>query len=277
VQKLIDEGKVLLRARPVKASTIVRSGDTVLIRYPKVVEAPCAHQSLAVLYEDADLLALDKPAGVLSHPTDKIIDNAATTIVKKQFPGRTLLLAHRLDRETSGVLLFAKNRECAKQLASQFAGRGIKKTYLALARGAPEWESRRIDAAIGREGGAIKVRQKAGHGQTAATSFRVIERRKEFSLVEAKPETGRLHQIRVHLASLGHPILGDKLYTEDGAIYMKTVERRATKEDLEKLGAPRQMLHAARLELLHPALGIPISIESPVPADFVDLLRGAYA
>ncbi len=268
VQRLIESGLVTLRGRPVKAATRVNGGDTVLIKYPKAVEPPCAHKNLRVLYEDAGLLAVDKPAGMLSHPTGKIIENAATTILKRQFPGQSLHLAHRLDRETSGVLLFARSRKAARALLGQFAGRTIKKTYLALVRGSPAWTSRRVEAAIGSEGGLIRVRQTTGRGQPAATSFRVVERGAACALVEARPETGRLHQIRVHLASLGHPVVGDKLYTGDGALYLKTVERKITAEDLQSLGAARQMLHAAVLELDHPATGERLAIKAPLPEDF---------
>jgi 23S rRNA pseudouridine1911/1915/1917 synthase len=274
IQKLIGEGQVFVRGRAAKASARVSAGETVLVRYPKTAEPACAHQSLLVLYEDADLLALDKPGGVLSHPTDKIIDNAATTIVKKQFPALPLFLTHRLDRETSGILLFAKNRAAARKMSALFAAHGVAKTYLAIVRGRVAWREKRVDAPLGREGLAIHVRQAVGTGQAAVTDFQRLGAGDLKSFVRARPKTGRLHQIRAHLAYLGHPILGDKLYTGDGELYLKTVRRELTEEDLAGLGARRQMLHAAEVEFKHPMSGKSVRVEACLPEDFKDLLEG---
>lgn len=274
IQRLIGEGQVFVRGRAAKPSARVSAGETILVRYPKAVEPACEHQALSVLYEDDCLLALDKPGGVLSHPTDKIIENAATTIVKRQFPALPLFLTHRLDRETSGVLLFAKSSAAARKMSRLFASRGVTKTYLALVRGRVAWQKKRVDAPLGREGLKIHVRQAVGAGQAAVTDFELVGANDSKSLVRARPKTGRLHQIRAHLAHLGHPILGDKLYTGDGALYMKTVRRELTETDLESLGARRQMLHAAVIEFKHPMSGSPLRVEAEMPADFKDLLEG---
>lgn len=268
VQKLIDEGKVWLRGRAVKASASVRDGDLVLIRYPKRDDPPASVDALAVLYEDEHLLAVDKPAGVLSHPTDKILRNAATSIVKLQFPAQKLHLLHRLDRETSGVLLFAKSSEIARLLGDAFFERRVEKEYVAAVAGRVTWKTKTVDSPLGDEGGEIKVRQKAGEGRHAVTDFVRLAAGDQASLVRCLPKTGRLHQIRVHLALLGHPILGDKLYKGDGAAYLKAVRGEIAAEDLAELGAARQMLHAAKLSLPHPMHGKPLVIEAPLPADF---------
>lgn len=272
VQRLIGEGRVFLRGRTAKASARVADGDRILIRYPRHEEPPCPHTELPVLYEDADLLAVNKPGGVLSHPTDKIVENAATSILRRQFPNLTLHLAHRLDRDTSGVLLFAKNPAAARRLNESFFERKVQKEYLALVAGRPDWDHKTVDMPLGREGALIKVRQAASQdGQPAVTEFEVVLRGVRHALVRARPKTGRLHQIRVHLAGLGHPIVGDKLYTGDGGLYMKMVRKTLSPEDLGVLGAERQMLHAHRLAF--PWESTVKAITAPLPDDFRRKLR----
>ena len=275
VQRLISSGRVSLDRHGIKPSTRVRDGETVVIRYPRHREPPCPHAELPVLFDDKTLLAVDKPAGLICHPTDKIHNNTATSILKRQFPGQRLHLAHRLDRETSGVLILAKDPKTACALAGQFAGRQVRKEYLALAAGRVLWKRKTGSESLGREGLEIKVRQAVGRGSPAQTQFQTLASCARFSLVKASPKTGRLHQIRVHLAHLGHPVLGDKLYTGQGEIYMKAVRKTLDPRDLEHLGAARQMLHAWRLRLTHPTLGIPIDIKAPLPDDFRGLLESA--
>jgi 23S rRNA pseudouridine1911/1915/1917 synthase len=272
VQRLIDAGRVLLRGKTVKPATRVASGETVLIRYPRHEELPCAHAELPVVHEDDLLLAVNKPAPLLCHPTDKIQNNTVTSILKDQFPGLRLHLAHRLDRETSGVLLLAKDPRTARRLASHFIGRLVKKEYLALVCGEVSWRRRTVDAPLGKENLGIKVRQTVGTGAEARTEFERLARGAGMSLIRARPLTGRLHQIRVHLAHLGHPVLGDKLYTGKGELYMKAVRKTLDAADLAKLGAPRQMLHAHRLRLPHPATEQELAMTAPLPDDFQALL-----
>ncbi|MCX5796493.1 MAG: RluA family pseudouridine synthase [Elusimicrobia bacterium] len=275
VQRLIDAGRVFLRGKTVKPATRVASGETVFIRYPRHEELPCLHEELPVLYEDEVLLAVDKPAPLLCHPTDKIQNNTVTSVLKKQFPGLRLHLAHRLDRETSGVLLLAKDPGTTRRLAAHFISRQVKKEYLALVAGEVSWRRQTVDAPLGKEGLEIKVRQAVGAGAEARTEFELLACGAGLSLVLARPLTGRLHQIRVHLAHLGHPVLGDKLYTGKGELYMKAVRKSLTEADLAKLGAPRQMLHAQRLRLPHPETGRELSVTAPLPEDFRRLLQGA--
>jgi 23S rRNA pseudouridine1911/1915/1917 synthase len=271
VQRIIGEGRVFLRGRTAKASARLADGDAVLVRYPRHLEPPCPHAELPVLYEDAELLAVNKPGGVLSHPTDKIVENTATSILKRQFPALTLHLAHRLDRDTSGVLLLTKSPATARLMNESFFERKVQKEYLALVAGRPAWDRTTVDVPIGREGLEIKVRQAASDkGQAALTEFELVSRGTGRSLVSARPKTGRLHQIRVHLAHLGHPVVGDKLYTGDGALYMKMVDKKITREDIESLGAQRQMLHAHTLTL--PWNGTMKMITAPLHDDFKDKL-----
>ncbi|HAM34812.1 MAG TPA: RluA family pseudouridine synthase [Elusimicrobia bacterium] len=275
VQRLIASGRVSLRGRLVKAATRVASGETVLIRYPRHQELPCPHTELPAVYEDECLLIINKPAPLLCHPTDRVQNNTVTSILKRQFPGLKLHLAHRLDRETSGALLLAKDPRSAQRLAGHFFSRRVKKEYLALVFGRISWRRKIVDAPLGRENLEIKVRQKVGTGAAATTEFERLASGASVSLVRALPRTGRLHQIRVHLAHLGHPVLGDKLYTGKGELYMKAVRKTLTAQDLEKLGAQRQMLHAHRLSLPHPGSGHELSVTAPPPEDFCRVLENA--
>jgi len=276
VQGLIDQGRVFLRGRTAKASSRVQEADVVMIRYPRRPEPEPEHASLRVIHDDAELLAVDKPPCVLSHPTDKVLLNTVTTILSRQFPGTRLHLAHRLDRETSGVLVLAKDPATARDLTEQFTRRDVSKEYLALVFGRVEWERTTVDRPLGREGGRIKVRQAvdAEGGQPAVTEFERLAASEGMSLVRAVPRTGRLHQIRVHLASLGHPLLGDKLYLGDGEFYMKAVAGKLGLEEFEALRAPRQMLHANKVSLVHPGTGRRLELAAPLPADFREAMGG---
>ncbi len=275
VQQLIADGRVFLRGRPAKPSRRVASGESVLIRYPHHPELPCPCAELPILHEDDFLLVVDKPAPLLCHPTDRIRNNTVTSILKRQFEGRSLHLAHRLDRETSGALLLAKDPDTARALAAHFICRRVRKEYLALVFGPVSWRRMTVDAPIGRENREIKVRQCVGRGAAAVTEFECLSSSAAVSLLRAMPRTGRLHQIRAHLAHLGHPVLGDKLYTGQGELYMKAVRKTLRAQDLETLGAPRQMLHAHRLTLPHPATSRELCATAPIPEDFRRVLEAA--
>jgi 23S rRNA pseudouridine1911/1915/1917 synthase len=269
VQKLIDDGLVSRATRPVKASARVGEGETVLIRYPRVEEPPVPHETMPLLYQDEQIVVISKPGGTLSHPTDKVQFNTVTYLLSKQL-GRKVYLAHRLDRETSGTMVLALDVDAARSLYEQFVAHGVKKEYLAVVFGAVAWTETVVDAPLGEEGKAIRVRRAVGgaNGQSAVTEFRRLATDGRLSLISAMPRTGRLHQIRAHLAHLGHPLVGDKLYCGDGEVYMKAVRKEVSRADLDALGADRQLLHAWRLSFKHPGDGRAITFEAPVPADF---------
>jgi len=273
VRRLIEAGRVFLRGRTVKPATRVAWGETVRIRYPRHHELPCPHAELPIVYEDEILVVVNKPAPLLCHPTDRVQNNTVTSILKRQFPDLRLHLIHRLDRETSGALLLAKDPETARKLAGLFRSRRVDKEYLALVFGRPAWRRMTVDAPLGREGLDIKVRQAVGAGSAARTDFERLLTRGGITLVRARPRTGRLHQIRAHLAHLGHPVLGDKLYVGRGELYLKAVRRTLAPQDIERLGAPRQMLHSHRLRLPHPAAGRELAVTAPLPEDFRRLLQ----
>lgn len=271
VQRMVDDGRVRVEGRSggTRASTRVALEDTVVVLYPRREDPPPRVESLTVLYEDDRLLVVDKPAGVLSHPTDKIARNSVTEILKTQFPGGRFLLAHRLDRETSGVLALSKDSEAARLLQEQFERRDTAKEYYALVRGRPDWSETVAEFPLEKEAGGVKVRQiVSATGDPAVTEFSVLSYSDAGSLVLCRPKTGRLHQLRVHLSHLGHPILGDLLYGPDPSLYLKAVAGTITEADRAAAGAPRQMLHAARLSFSHPGTGQEVTVAAPVPADF---------
>jgi len=264
VQKIIDDGLVSRAARPVKASARISEGETVLIRYPRVEEPPVPHETMPVLFQDERIAVISKPGGTLSHPTDKVLHNTVTHLLARQL-GRKVYLAHRLDRETSGAMVLALDVDAARSLYEQFVGRGVQKEYLAVVFGAVAWESTVVDAPLGEEGKGIRVRRAVGgaNGQSAVTEFRRLATDARLSLVSALPRTGRLHQIRAHLAHLGHPILGDPKYRGPTSV----------------AGAPitRQLLHAWRLGFVHPATGESVEFTAPWPAAFTQVLPSAAA
>lgn len=269
VQGLIADGRVLRGGRPAKPAARVADGETVLIRYPRAAEPPVPHELMPVVYQDEHLVAIDKPGGTLSHPTDKILHNTVTTLLSKQL-GRKVFLCHRLDRETSGIMVLTLDSGSARALYEQFLARSIRKEYLAVAFGKPSWTKTVVDAPIGKDGGEIKVKRAVGgeDGQHAVTELELAASDGALSLIRARPRTGRLHQIRAHLAHVGHPIVGDKLYVDGGQAYMKAVRRELGEGDLAALGARRQLLHAWRIELAHPKDGRRLTLEAPVPEDF---------
>lgn len=278
VQRMVADGRVRVEGRSggTRASTRVALEDTVLVLYPRREDPPPRVEKLPVLYEDDRLLVVDKPAGVLSHPTDKIARNSVTEILKAQFPGGRFLLAHRLDRETSGVLALTKDSEAARLLQEQFERRDTAKEYLALVHGRPAWSETVADFPMEKEAGDVKVRQVVSPtGDPAVTEFAVLSSSDAASLLLCRPKTGRLHQLRVHLSHLGHPILGDLLYGPDPSLYMKAVAGTITDADRFSSGAARQMLHAARLSFLHPSDLRSLTVSSPPPADFLARMTSA--
>ena len=266
LQALIGQGLVRLNGKQPRASETVRTDDVVEVEVPPPakIEAQPEAIPLAILFEDDDLLVVNKPAGMVVHPG---AGNAEHTLVNallahcsslsgiggKERPG----IVHRLDKETSGCLVVAKNDHAHRELSKQFAARTMKKTYLALVSGNLKTASGTIDAPISRHPVHRKKMSiaKSARGRAARTDYKVLRAEKGISLVECQLHSGRTHQIRVHLAHLGHPVIGDKLYgAKAGQNY------------------PRQMLHAWRLGFTHPRTGTWQELEAPPPDDFAQLL-----
>ncbi len=277
LQEIIRTQLIGPAGRRLKASSAVREGDELVIRRPARAEPACP-RDVAVLYRDEHLLALDKPAGLPVHASAKFYFNTLTRVLAEKFPGEPLQIAHRLDRETSGVLIVARGRDAASRLKTAFARKLARKTYLAVVRGVPPWPDgavQEIDLplALTDEPGALDVRMVPRPGAPPAlTRVTIALRRSRHALVRCEPVTGRQHQIRAHLAAAGYPIVGDKIYGHDDELFRAYCARGLTAELLARLELPRHALHAASIEIAHPASGQPMRFESPLPDDLLAFL-----
>jgi 23S rRNA pseudouridine1911/1915/1917 synthase len=282
IQGFIANGQVHgPRGRIERPSVRVRAGDVVTLWRPAFAE-PDVVMDYRTLYVDDALLVLDKPAGLPVHPSARYHRHTLTALMRERLgSGHGWQMAHRLDRETSGVLAFGRRGGSATPLKRAFADRLVEKGYLALVHGRlPETET--IDLPIGPAVGS-RVRVKMGPrlvadgGLPAITD--VVPRREgtfrsePITLVQLRPRTGRQHQLRVHLAAIGHPIVGDKLYGLDEQCFIDVVDGNRTMADLgAALGLSRHALHAARLTLPHPEHGGRLTLDAPWPDDLAAIL-----
>lgn len=281
LQRVIDAGAVEVNGRPAKTSQRLRADDSITIRLPELSDpAPRAEDiPISVVYEDDALIVVDKPPGMVTHPAKGnwggTLVNALqfrfdelSTVAGEDRPG----VVHRLDRDTTGLLIVAKNDRAHRALSLQFEQRSIKKEYLALSYNAPDRDRDRIDRPIGfhpahREKMAIRTEQNGG--KVAATRFEVLERFRGFSLIRCLPETGRTHQIRVHLAHIGCPIVADRAYS--GRNRLTVGDLTETRPD-DRVLIDRQALHAHALRFRHPLNGEELSLVSPPPSDMAATL-----
>jgi 23S rRNA pseudouridine1911/1915/1917 synthase len=238
---------------------------------------------LPVIYEDEHFLAIAKPAGVPVHPTARYHRNTVVKLLSLTRQGENFTLAHRLDRETSGVLLLAKTREADRGIKRQLEQRStVEKCYLAITWGAPRDDAFRLDLPLEiDEASRLRVRMRvaaAGSGLSAATRFAVLGRARRndraYALVQCDLETGRQHQIRVHLAAIDCPVVGDKLYGPDPEIFARGADQTLTDDDRALLELDRHALHAWRLAFDHPILGHRVTIEAPLAGDLASFWQG---
>ncbi|WP_052573693.1 RNA pseudouridine synthase [Haloferula sp. BvORR071] len=233
-----------------------------------------------VIDESEDWIVVEKPAPLAVHPANgkveaTLLGGLEELLIYERANGARLSIITRLDRETSGLVLVAKNAAAARHFSLQFQERQVKKEYLALVHGWPAWEELMIEASIIRGGGAIWLRQAVDPaGRDCVTGFRVEGRfeneRGRFASVRCFPETGRMHQIRVHLEHAGYPLVGDKIYGTDGTPYLEQFEGRLSAESAARLMLPRHALHACRLALAWG--GEMREWSSPLPADLAEFL-----
>lgn len=269
-QVLIKNGFVLVNGAAVKPHHPLRTGDRVTYRVPppEAVALQAQDLPLALLHEDNDIIVVNKPPGLVVHPS---AGHASGTLVNAllyhcrdlQGVGGALRpgIVHRLDKDTSGALVVAKNEAAMQSLAKQFKGRQVRKIYLALVCGHPEPPSRRLETLLGRSRhDRKKMSATPPSGRRAVTQYETVEKLAEAALLRVQIETGRTHQIRVHLAHAGYPVLGDTQY--GGARSRKFA-----------LHVPRQMLHAHQLTLTHPRTGQELEFVAPMPTDMQDVLR----
>lgn len=260
IQQLIRNGYILLNNARTKAGTKIHAGDCISIDEPPPPPSTAEPEDIAldILYEDSDILVLNKPAGLVVHPA---AGNWRGTLVNALLHHRQSLsgvgggqrpgIVHRLDKETSGCMVVAKNDAAHIALSQQFASRDVIKTYLAIVSGHLRKKSGTIESAIGRHPVHRKKMAVLPKGRAAKTDYRVRQELPGASLVECRPHTGRTHQIRVHLKQIGHPLLGDRLYGG-------------------KPLAARHLLHAWKLAFRHPGTREPVEFVSPIPNDFLE-------
>jgi len=256
-----------------RASDLVRAGETMyLVRPP--FEEPEAPRELPVVYEDDCMLALNKPPGLPVHPSASYHRSTVSYILQEKYGYEDApRIAHRLDRETSGLLLCSRTRASEPLLKGAFEDRRMHKTYLAIVRGEMAQDTGTIDLPMARPDAGLHVLMVVRpDGLSAVTDYRVRARGGGHSLVELSPRTGRQHQLRVHLSALGHSIVGDKLYgPEREAPFLETIETGLTPALIERLGHDRHALHAHALTFVHPVTGRDITLEAPLSPDLVAL------
>jgi len=258
--RLIRDGHVTINGAAARASDRVAAGDVIEVAAPPAHAGHAAAEDIAldVVYEDGDFIVINKPAGMVVHPApghgSGTLVNALlglggswSTSGGEERPG----IVHRLDKGTSGLIVAARNDSAHRALAAQLSDRVLSRTYLAIARGSIRSQAGELEGAIGRHPRERKRMAVVGGGRFARTRYQVVERRRTHTLVRCDLDTGRTHQIRVHLTTLGHPIAGDVQYGG------------------RRPGEPsRPMLHAWRLRLRHPRTGLEMSFEAEPPEDF---------
>ncbi|MGD0520275.1 MAG: RluA family pseudouridine synthase [Terracidiphilus sp.] len=308
VQLLMEQGDVLVDGEREKASMKLRGGERIAITgepHPAPLKATAEDIPLEVVYEDADLAVVNKPAGMMVHAGSGQNEDARSrgTLVnallfrfnKLSTTGGELRpgIVHRLDKDTSGLIVVAKNDRAHAALGEMFSSRRIKKTYIALVEGSVEREKGTVNAGVGRDP-VRRTRMTAKpleNARSAVSHYEVVRRLAtrfgKFTLVEVRIETGRTHQIRVHMASIGHPVVGDTLYGSAGQLTDQVAAQAAQskagapgdgslspgwkaarrKAEPERLRLGRNFLHAARLEFAHPATGKLLVLEAPLPEE----------
>ncbi len=246
------------------------------------VEVP---REIPLLFCDEHLIVVDKPAGLPVHPSARYYRNTVVKMLEQRFPSEHLVLGHRLDRDTSGILVLARTFEADRRIKKQFKDKvGVSKAYRAITWGVPKEPQIRVDLPLERDPASslrCSMRVAAeGEGLHAATRVKVLQRfsrdYRQYALVRCDLETGRQHQIRVHMAAIGCPVVGDKIYGPNEKLHAKGSDGELTEEDYAILELPRHALHAWRMEFAHPISGDRLELEAPLPADmqtFLDKLE----
>jgi 23S rRNA pseudouridine1911/1915/1917 synthase len=268
IQKLITQGYILVNEQSAKASQRLKYSDKITIKIPPPAYPTAEPIPLAIIYEDKDILVIDKPAGLVVHPspghTSHTLVNAILAHCPSLATSKDLTrpgIIHRLDKDTSGLMIIAKNDYARQYLVNQFKSHAVTKGYLVLVKGRPSPEQGAIEAPIGRDPHNRKRMAITETGKEASTQYKVKEYLNGYTLLEVAPRTGRTHQIRVHLSAIGYPVVGDPIY--------------GTKRRLEAkaLCLKRQFIHAYRLGFLLPSTTEYREFSCPLPADLKQALK----
>ena len=266
-KKLIESNNILVNDKSEKVSYKVQANDNISIDVPEAKETKLKAQEipLDIIYEDSDIIVVNKPKGMVVHPAngnpDGTLVNAILSICKNSLSGIGGELrpgiVHRLDKDTSGLIIVAKNDKAHINMSEQIKERNVKKTYIALVRGNVPEEEATINMPIGRSTKDRKKMAVTKNGKQAITHFKVLKRYSKYTLLEIKIETGRTHQIRVHMAEIGYPVVGDAVYSNGK----------------NEFGIEGQMLHAYKLEFMHPITNKHMELTAPLPQYFEEILK----
>lgn len=267
IKRMIEEGSILVNEKQVKTSYKVASGDTITINEEKPKEADLLPQDipLDIIYEDEDILIINKEKGMVVHPGNGNPDGTLVNAVMAKCEGSLSGIGgkirpgvvHRIDKDTSGLVIIAKNDKAHINISDQIKNREVKKVYVALVRGVISENEAVINMPIGRSTKDRKKMAVSRNGKEAITEFKVLKRYKDFTYIELNIKTGRTHQIRVHMSEIGHPVVGDEVYSNG-------------KNPFNVKG---QMLHAKELEFVHPTTNKKVKFEAPLPEYFEDILE----
>ncbi len=268
IHRLLEEGEIQVNGKAQKASYIVKSGDEITINEPEIKESHLLPENipLEIVYEDSDIIVINKPKGLVVHPgngnPDGTLVNAILNICKDSLsgiggeirPG----IVHRLDKDTTGLLIVAKNDNAHLKLSEEIKNRNVKKTYLTIVKGIVKENEATIKMPIARSQKDRKKMAVSKSGKEAITHFKVLERFMQgYTFLEVKIETGRTHQIRVHLSEIGYPVIGDEIYSNGK----------------NPFGVKGQLLHAAKLEFNHPITDEKMCLEAKIPTEFENVLE----
>ena len=268
IQRLIENQKILVNDKKIKSSYKVQENDVITLEEekPKEISLKAQNIPLEIIYEDNDIIVVNKPKGMVVHPAngnpDGTLVNAIMAICKNSLsgiggeirPG----IVHRLDKDTSGIIIIAKNDKAHINLSEQIKNHEVKKTYIAIVRGVVKENQATINMPIGRSNKDRKKMAISKNGKEAITHFKVLKRYPEYTVLEVNIETGRTHQIRVHLAQIGYPCIGDETYSSGK----------------NKCGIKGQALHAKSLEFKHPTTGKQMKLEAKLPEYMKKLING---
>ncbi len=273
-RELVGNGRLTHNGRPCTLETRLRQGDIVTYHLPD--PAPPQNLHIPILYEDEWLLAVSKPAGLRMHSQGKFITENLIYYLRYQHepPFPAVDLVNRLDTYTSGVVVLAKEKEALRQLSHAFAAGEVEKTYLAIVKGQPEPANGVIELPLEKVPGTKTARQQVaenGGGKTAVTRYQTLQSLgPDHALLQLQPQTGRTHQLRVHLAASGHPLVGDALYQMPDEAYLFWVQNGRSPSAMPLL--QRQALHCAATQFSHPITGEPCRLEAPLPPDMTQLI-----
>ncbi|MEE9515018.1 MAG: RluA family pseudouridine synthase [Candidatus Brocadiales bacterium] len=283
IQRLIKDGSVKVEGKPAKSSYVIKYRDTITLEIPPVEEKKVQPEDipLDIIYEDDYLIVVNKPPDMVVHPApgnmSGTLVNALTYHVRELSSTNGPMKAgivHRLDRDTSGVMLVIKSDLVHNNIARQFVLRTVKKEYIALVEGDVELDSDVIELPIGRHVvNRLKMAVRHDEGKQASSIYEVMERFGDFTLVKVMPKTGRTHQIRVHMKAIGNPIVADADYSRRDCLYRHEIFGEKSEKPGEQPVLDRQALHAYRLEFYHPELKKKVSFSAELPDDMQDVLR----